>query len=73
MVEALQRKHEDTRREVEEERVATATAKNLCDAAQAEAAFLREVLEGSGHSLALLASHEAPPARHLTLMSSSLC
>jgi hypothetical protein len=44
---------EDTRREVEEERLAATMAENIRDAAQAEAARLRTELEGMGHSLSL--------------------
>ena len=42
---------EDARREVEEDRLATVMAKNVLDAAQVEAAYLREELKGADHSL----------------------
>lgn len=58
-VEALWKDQEDTRREVEEERLVATMTENICDAKQAKAAHLRTELEGMGHSLSFLLPTDA--------------
>lgn len=76
-VEALQKEWEDTltttkdaRREVKEEQLAAAMVDNVCDAAQVEAACLREELEGVGCSLPF--SLFAGPGLRAALMAFNL-